>query len=312
MKSSPAWLVLLVASLSACKGAAPLPPKAIELNRAGVEALAEGDLETAEARFELALEYNPHFVEALVNQGLVELERGNFDRARQLLHRAERLNPDVAQPYHGLGVLAEREHRPDLAAERYREALRVDPGFSPARLNLARLLFDAGMLDRARLEFKRLVEVAPDEPAGYAGLAEALLRLGRVPEAEQAGREGVARFPADAHLIILSARSELRHGRTQRAVELLTPLAVGRDGVAAEALAWLATAELSAQRLRHAAGAAKRALELSPEEPVAVYALALALHGLGDAHAREWLLRARALSPGEPIIEAALAGGPAH
>jgi Flp pilus assembly protein TadD len=72
----------------ACAGSAPLPAKALELNRAGVDALAAGDLETADARFSLALEYNPNFVDALTNQGLVELQRGNFERARQLLTRA--------------------------------------------------------------------------------------------------------------------------------------------------------------------------------------------------------------------------------
>jgi len=74
--------------LAGCAGAAPLPPKAVLLNQAGADALARGDLETADARLSLALEYSPHFVEALVNQGLVELQRGNFERARELITRA--------------------------------------------------------------------------------------------------------------------------------------------------------------------------------------------------------------------------------
>src|SRR4051812_49530539 len=98
MPRSPWILAGIAVSLLGCAGAAPLPPKAIALNRAGAEALAEGDLETADARLSLALEYSPRFVEALVNQGLVELQRGNFDRARELFTRARRLNPDVAQP----------------------------------------------------------------------------------------------------------------------------------------------------------------------------------------------------------------------
>ena len=44
------------------------------MNEAGVAALAGGDLEAADARFSLALEYNPKFVDALTNQGLVELQ----------------------------------------------------------------------------------------------------------------------------------------------------------------------------------------------------------------------------------------------
>ena len=142
-------------SLGGCAGTAPLPPQAVALNRAGAEALAKGDLETADARFSLALEYSPRFVEALVNQGLLELQRGNFERARELLMRARRLNTDVAQPHHALGILAERQARPDEASRHYYDALAVDPGFAPSRAPLARLLFDAGMLDDALSQFRR-------------------------------------------------------------------------------------------------------------------------------------------------------------
>src|SRR5207253_4886921 len=127
-------------------------------------------------------------VEAVVNQGLVELQRGNSERARELFTRAKRLNGDVAQPHHALGVLAERQARPDEASRHYYEALAVDPGFAPARANLARLLFDAGMLEEALVQFRRLSEVAPDESPAWQGLAETLLRLGRVDEAEAVTR----------------------------------------------------------------------------------------------------------------------------
>src|SRR5690606_16357947 len=155
------------------------------------EALAEGDLETAEARFALALEYSGNFVEALVNQALVEMQRGNFENARRMLKRAKRLNPDVAQPYHGLGVLSERERKHDEASAHYAEALRIDPGFAPARMNLARMLFNAGMYEHARVQFKKLVEIAPDEPSGYSGLSETLIQLGRMNEANQTLERGL-------------------------------------------------------------------------------------------------------------------------
>src|SRR6476469_8136580 len=107
----------------ACTGTAPLAPKAVALNQAGTEALAEGNLETAEARFALALEFHPRFVEALTNLGLVEMQRGNLARATLLFERARRINADLAQPHHALGVVAERTRRPDVASEHYREAL---------------------------------------------------------------------------------------------------------------------------------------------------------------------------------------------
>lgn len=280
-------------STLACSGVAPLPPKAVALNRAGAEALARGDLEAADARLSLALEYSPRFVEALVNQGLVELQRGNFERARELFTRARRLNADVAQPHHALGILAERQARPDEASRHYYDALAVDPGFAPARANLARLLFDARMFEEALVQFKRLSEVAPDLPEAAQGLAETLLRLGRVDEAEAVTRQASERFPDSAELTVLAARSLLRQGNVARAIELLSPLGYGRDDVAANALGWLATAELLRGQPRLAVGAAKRALSLDPSSTVATYAMAQALEALGDPAAITWQRRAR-------------------
>src|SRR5690606_37667599 len=189
----------LVALLHAgCSSRPPLPPEAIELNDEGIGYLASADLETADTRFRLALEYNPHFVEALVNLGLVELERGNFTRAGQLLQRARRINEHVAHPHHGLGVLDERVGDREGAAAHYRDALAVDPGFAPARLNLARLLFDANDLYHAKAEFAKLTQVAPGLAEAHAGLAETLIRLGRRREAEQVVQTQAPRFPESA------------------------------------------------------------------------------------------------------------------
>ncbi|MFO0568800.1 MAG: tetratricopeptide repeat protein [Polyangiaceae bacterium] len=291
-------LFVVLGFATGCKGAAPLPPKAIELNRAGVEALEQGDLETADARFALALEYNPRFVEALVNQGLVELQRGNFRRARQLLGRALRLNPDVAQPHHGLGVLAEREQRPDVAAKHYEDALKVDPGFAASRANLARLLFEAGRFEHARVQFKRLTEVAPDDASGHVGLVETLLQLDRRSEADAALARARGRFPEDEKLQILEARRQMRLGRFDSAVALLTPLARARDEIAVRALGFLGTAELARSRPRFAVGAAERALALDPEDPVGVFVMAAALSALSDPGAPAWVARADRLAPG--------------
>jgi tetratricopeptide (TPR) repeat protein len=282
----------------ACAGSAPLPAKALDLNRAGVDALAAGDLETADARFGLALEYNPNFVDALTNQGLVELQRGNFERARQLLTRARRLNPDVAQPHHALGVLAERERRPDLASRNYYEALRVDPGFAPSRNNLAHLLYDGGLFEDALVQFKRLVEVEPNAVDALAGLAATLLHLERVNEAGDVIERALGLTPESPELAILSARLEMRRGEFDAAIARLLPLTGGRNDLAVHALSWLSAAELACGRPHAAVDAAERAIRLAPDDALASYALAISLKKLDDPGAKRWLDRASALSPG--------------
>jgi tetratricopeptide (TPR) repeat protein len=314
MTPSRVALVLML-GMGGCRGAAPLPPQALELNRSGIEALEKGDLEAADTRFSLALEYSPRFVEALTNLGLVELQRGNFKRAEKLLVRARRVNPDVAQPHHGLGLLAERRGLRERALEHYGDALEVDPGFAPARSNLARLLFDEGRTEQARIEFSKLVESAPGDPLGHAGLIESLLRLARYDEADALLDRAHSGFPDSGEIELLSCRRLLRNGKAAEAIDRLSHLAGKRDDLGVRALGWVATAELARGHPRSALDAARRALSLNRRDPVAVYAMALALARLGDPAAKRWLEWALSLDPENPELGRALRrarGGTGH
>jgi tetratricopeptide (TPR) repeat protein len=273
----PIVLSAALASLAGCSSAVPLPAKAIDLNRSGATALAEGHLEVAYARVALALEYNPRFTEAWVNLGLIEEQRGNFDLAKRDFVKARDLNPDLPAPHHALGLLAEHQGHTSEAEKHYRAALKVDPGFAPARDNLARLLFARGSFDESREHFLRLTQVAPDVLDGWTGLTETLLRMGRNDDAESVldhAREAFGTAPA---VELLEARFLLLHGDCAGAQQHLEPLTALPDrSEAAAAFAWLAIARLGQGDAEGATAAAERAHALDPEDGVARYALATA------------------------------------
>ncbi len=297
-------LVLAAFVLSlACAGTAPLAPKAVELNRAGTEALATGDLETAEARFALALEYHPRFVEALTNLGLVEMQRGNLAHARLQFERARRINPDLAQPHHALGVLAERERRPDLAAEHYREALKVNPGFGASRANLARVLFAAGRYHDAREQFLRLTEVDPGQLAGRTGLVETLLQLGRVDESDVILNKALDDFGSIPELTLLLARRSIRRGALAEAETMLLPLTSANDDNARAAWSWIAAARLARADVNGALQASDQTFAFDRNDPVATYVVAMALRATKDRRALAWLERALLLAPHNALVK---------
>jgi tetratricopeptide (TPR) repeat protein len=208
----------------------------------------------------------------------------------------------MAQPHHALGVLAERERRPDRASAHYYEALRVDPGFAPARNNLARLLFAGGLVEEALVQYERLVELVPDEPRAAAGLVETLVRLRRFDEADERLERARRKSPDAPELELLEARRALREGRVNAALAALSPLAERHDELGARALGFVALAELARQKPDQAVLAARRSLALVPDDPVATYALALALGALGAPDARAWVRRARRTAPSDPLL----------
>jgi Flp pilus assembly protein TadD len=151
------------------------------------------------------------------------------------------------------------------------------------------------MMEDAREQYLRLVEVSPGDASGYQGLAESLLRLGRLEEADAVLARGLGRVPNSPELRVLEGRRFIRGGQYERAVSNLAPLVTGNDGPAVSALSWTAVAQLALGELREARAASLRAVELDPFDPVAVYTLALVLTRLRDPVAGTWAERARRL-----------------
>jgi Flp pilus assembly protein TadD len=311
MHRSLAILLAAVLALlaNACATTAPLPPKAIELNRDGAAALASGDLGTAEARLQLAIEYNPRFVEAWTNLGLVALRQGNFPLAEQRLARARRLNPDLPTPHHGLGLLADARGDAAAAEKHYQAALKVDPGFAPARANLARRFYARGAFEEAREQYLRLTEVAPETVQGFSGLVECLWRLGRDAEGDEVlarAREGFGDVP-DLRLLI--GRQALRQGRIADAEAAFDSLTHDASAsLRGAAWAWSAVARLAAGDATTAIARANQALLLDRDDPVAHYAMGMALVARGDeARGNAYLAHAAAAPQAREAVGAAVA-----
>ncbi|MBX3227015.1 MAG: tetratricopeptide repeat protein [Labilithrix sp.] len=272
MRAALALLAVLCIT-AGCASIPPLPPKAIELNQNGAAALAAGDLETAEARFSLALEFSPRFTEAWVNLGYVELRRGDLAGARKHFVKARELNPDLPAPHHALGLLADRRGIGKEAEGHYKQALKVDPGFVPSRENLARRYFERGAFEDARGQYLRLTQVAPEAREGYVGLAECLFRLDREAEAADVIARARGRFGDVPEVLLLVARLELRGDAFAQAEETLAPLTNDADRTrAATAWAWIAVARKARGDARGARAAAKESLALDPANAVATSA----------------------------------------
>jgi tetratricopeptide (TPR) repeat protein len=270
-------LAALASAVAGCTSSMPLPPKAIALNMAGARALQQGDLASAEASLSVALEYSPRFVEPWINLGYVELARGNFAQARRDFVRARELNRQIPAPLHALGVLADRQGQGGRAEGEYRAALRIDPGFAPARANLARDLFARGQYENAREQFERLAQVAPDALEGWSGQVEALEQLGRFTQAEHVVARARDRFGDLPALMLLVARQLLDRGEWVAAETALAPLVGGADRPrAGVAWAWIGVARIGVGDVQGAARASLEALAIDRDNPVAALVLARA------------------------------------
>jgi Tfp pilus assembly protein PilF len=87
-------------------------------------------------------------------------------------------DPLTAVEHNDLGVAYERSGHADLAAREYRRALRRNPHFGLARLNLGNVEAAAGRWSAAANSFDRAMRDLPTDPDPPNNLAVALLKLG--------------------------------------------------------------------------------------------------------------------------------------
>ena len=128
--------------------------------------------------------------------------QGQFGPASGLYSEVLRREPDHAEAYHQLGLIAMQVRQPDKAVEMFALALRAGPPTAAMHANRGEALMALGRRFEAVGEYARAVELQPDLAEAYGRKGDAELALGRVADARASFEAALARKPglASAHL----------------------------------------------------------------------------------------------------------------
>ena len=108
----------------------------------------------------------------------------------------------------------------DAAAASLREALRLRPGYLPARLMLAKSLLDGGHADESRALYQSLVNELPETAEAHYGLGRIAAARGELASAVEHSR-ACALFPGFGAAHFALARAYRDRGETEKAREQL-------------------------------------------------------------------------------------------
>ncbi len=162
--------------------------------------------------------------------------------------------------------------RPDLARDRFREALRDDPGNGVIHALLAVCLLSERDVKGARDASDRAIELAPDDPMVWRVHANVLNVSGAVDAGEEAATTAIRLAPSNAKGFEIRGRSRLSLGRPADALEDIEhALSLTPDDSDIHALRALVLTRLG--RGHEAEVAAADALSLDPESADAHAAL---------------------------------------
>ncbi|MDH3211732.1 MAG: tetratricopeptide repeat protein [Myxococcales bacterium] len=214
-------------SVERIDAALALRPDVAALHRlAAIAALHGGRSADAERSFERALELDPSDVESYLLLARHYTESGRDPELIPLYERALRAAPDSAVIQHRLGEAYESRGDRERAIGRYEAAIQRDPGYGPAKDDLARLLADdpetAGRAFSLAEEARALM---PNEPGPAVTLGKLYLARGELLAAIryfQRAEAGLAtEDPRRGEVRYLLGRSYVTDGQVARGRETL-------------------------------------------------------------------------------------------
>ncbi len=210
-----------------------------------------------------------------------------------------------------------RRRSHEFARQLFERAIELDPGYALAHAGVADCCaflyqyFDASdaNLQKAISASKRALDLAPHlaEPHASAGLAISL--TGKFDEAQKEFEEAMRLNPKSFEAAYFYARACMAVGRNEEAVQWYErAVAVRPDDFAAMMLLGnsytsVGRLEESTRAMRRAYDAARKHLELNPDNPRALYMGAACLIDLGEKEkALDWTRRAEAMEPDDPSV----------
>lgn len=257
--------------------------------------LQAGDAAAALQAAQAADEQTPQQPELLELLGRAQLAAGEPRQAAATLARALALRPDAAELHWRLAEAYERDNQPAPAERHRRRANELAPGLNEAQLTVVSAAMQDGRIDAALSVARALQARRPQDAAGFLIEGNLQARARQWPAAVAALRKAVARArPADAPMRLHTALTA--SGRSREAEAFAQEWLQSHPADAGFHL-YLAEAALLGGDVDRAEAAYRRVIDLRPDTPVALNALAYLAVQRGRPGAMEWARRAVALAP---------------
>jgi tetratricopeptide (TPR) repeat protein len=206
------------------------PPAAVDPQLVFEAALAHhgaGRLDAADAAAREAIAHHPLHAGAHHLLGIIAIQRGDHQKAVELLHQSIGLDPTAEQAHNNLGIALAGLGRLDEAIASMRKATELSPGFAVADYNLGSVLQRANRLEEAGDSLRRAIATKPDYFEAHFHLGSALSQQKQFDAAVASYRRAVELRPdlPPTHFALASALKALeRNGEAvagyRRALEL--------------------------------------------------------------------------------------------
>jgi tetratricopeptide (TPR) repeat protein len=162
------------------------------LNTIGVNAaLQEKDIEAGIKLLEKAIEFDPNYLYSRENLATFLEKKGRVEEAEEQYRKIIEIEPQFEDAYSGLASLLRKKHSYEDAIRVLDRGLKVNSHRAGLWLERGQCFFDSRDYSAAEENFRRSIEVVPDNERFNANLAHALELQERYAEAESFYRKAI-------------------------------------------------------------------------------------------------------------------------
>lgn len=212
-------------SVEAYERAALLQPDRASLQtRLALSKLAIGDQQTSIEHLQRAVELDSAIGRADVLLGMIQIKKGNYDAAVTTAYDLAEKDPKNPFPHNLAGAALMWSGEPKKAQMRFLKALKLAPGYTPAKFNLASLYLTQGKTAAARKLYLELIKQNKNDTRVMIELSKLAERDGKIQDAinwlDQVTKLNSKSIPPQLRLLSLL----LRAGRNKDALLIANEL----------------------------------------------------------------------------------------
>ena len=314
---------LLRQSSSNAAAAVPLLQQAIQLDprsalpyaglaEAQIQRSLGGDgsqwLDAAAGSIAQAKSLNSDSPKVLLASGFFEQQHGRYEQAIREFTRAAQLDPGNADAWRRLAGVYESTNRDDDAVATYRKSIELQPGDSRPYLTFGNFYFFRNQFQKAEEQYRKVTALAPGLPDGYMDVGLALIREGRLEEAEKSLQTALQIRSSPRLLMNLGGLKYLQERYDEAARLFEQSLATGSKSVVqyrdlGDAYRQLGRVAESQTAYRAGLDLALETVKRNPRDALSRARLGLFAAFLGDAARAEFeMSQALAMQPENPSI----------
>ena len=152
-------------------------------------------LKRAQNEFNTALIINPRYYQAYNALGVIELNTGNWNKARQYFGRTLEVDPNYATAIDNLGTVDYLQGNHDLAQKRFMKAISLNPNSSTAYFHLAQVYDKKSGYSKALDALDHSLRIKGNSSVAYNLRGEILKKQGNEAAAIESFKKSIALKP---------------------------------------------------------------------------------------------------------------------